>query len=136
MSEHPFPYAEPKHLGSKWDGLTGDELADLERGLKEASVLVREALKTGGIDPATVEGDVLETVVCRMVRRAFDPDPLMPSPVGADSQQISVGPFQRTFKFAGGAGQLYLGKADLRLLGLGRQKAFSIDLLAGTDYAS
>jgi len=64
-------------------------------------------------------------VVCRMIKRAYAvPD----EAVGVGSVQQGAGPYQSTLTFSNPAGDMYLTKADRRLLGCGGQKAFMIDL--------
>jgi hypothetical protein len=124
-------FATVQDLGSKWAHLTGDDLADVEAALEDASVMIRQAFRNAGRDLEAADPDVLRVVCARMVRQAFPPgsDDLS-FPLGAESTQIGVGPFQRTIKFAGGgSGRLWLGPDERRELGLRAHKAFSVDML-------
>lgn len=125
-------YATIDDLGSAWQHLTADETSDVENALEEASILVRAIVRNRGGDITTADAADLRVVVARMVRRACPQDDGAAEglPIGLESSQIGVGPFQRTFKFpSGGTGQVYLAKAEYELLGLNRARAFSLDLL-------
>ena len=126
-----MPFATISDLGSDWSSLTGSDLADVERALAEAEVMIRVAFKHARrpIDEEE-DGDVLKLVTCRMVRKAFPPaGESVQAPIGATSAQIGVGPFQTSMKYPGGSRQLWLGPTERNLLGLGSRQAFQIDVL-------
>lgn len=126
----PLRFAEITDLGTAFQNLTQEERIDAEIALEEASILVRTVLANRSVPLESVPPDVLKLVVIRLCRRVLADDDYISTPIGVESTQIGVGPFQRSFKFAGGSsGQLYLGKTEYELLGLHRQQVFSIDLL-------
>lgn len=74
-----------------------------------------------------LDPELVKDVVCAMVNRAA---PVEGTPAGAESTQMGVDIFQRTTKFGGGgANQLYLTKEDRKKLGIGGQRAYSVDLI-------
>lgn len=62
-------------------------------------------------------------VSCEMVKRAL----AAPGGIGVSSVQQGAGPYQETLTYTNPSGDLYLTKADRKLLG-GGQSAYSIDL--------
>lgn len=117
------PFATATDLGSRWRPLTPAEMETAGVLLADASqMIVDEAGGVPAVPPRT-----LERIVCSMVKRA------MSGPFGADlgveSTQVGAGPFQETLKFANPMGDLYLTKAERRALGIGRSRAFEVDLL-------
>jgi hypothetical protein len=89
----------------------------------------RSAPNIPGIDARLDLSDDLRRnatrVVCAMVQRAMDaPDD---AGFGIATVQETVGPFSRSFNYSNPTGDLYLTKAERRLLGGGVQRAGSID---------
>lgn len=74
---------------------------------------------------------VVVMIICQMVRRAMATPAI---PEGATSISQSAGPFATTLGFSSGGSNnsLYLTRAEKKLLGIGRQRAGSFDLLGGT----
>ena len=70
---------------------------------------------------ASASADAKKVVSCRMVIRAFGSDDDVSYPLGATQGSMTAGPYTQsvTFGSGGGAGELYLGKADKQLLGGG-----------------
>lgn len=94
--------------------------------LTMASAVVRaEARDVSSVDP-----ELLKLVVCEMVKTA------MKAPAdssGLSALNLSAGPFSQQASFRTDPDDLFLTKKHRRWLGMGRQRAFSIDLLKGID---
>jgi len=67
--------------------------------------------------------DAKRVVSCRMVIRAYATDEEVSYPLGATQGSMTAGPYTQSWTVGsgGGAGELYLGKADKQLLGGGNQ---------------
>ncbi|WP_435298534.1 hypothetical protein [Timonella sp. A28] len=124
-------FATVQDLGSKWAHLTGVELDDVNQGLGEATLMIRQAFKNAGRDITSADPEILKLVCARMVRNAFPQDSSAVNiPAGVETTQVGVGPFQRSFKFSGGASRrLWIGPDEMKLLGLQAKKMFSLDML-------
>ena len=119
------PFATVTDLETRWRDLTVEEMSRAQAFLEDASSLVMDEFP-GAHDasPAT-----LRRVVCAMVKRAM----AAPGGIGVASLMQGAGPFQQTTQFSNPTGDLYLTKSEKRSLGVGRQRAFEIDLLGGSD---
>ena len=117
------PFAIPAELEERWRPLTPEEVPRATALLLDASQQVMDECP-GAHDASPI---TLRRVVCAMVKRAM----AGPAGVGVNSFMQGAGPFQQTTQFSNPTGDLYLTKAEKRSLGVGRQKAFEIDLLAG-----
>lgn len=123
-------YATWQDVQARWRTLTVDEQALATTLLEDAAVELDGACPPS--DPPTArELSVRKIVSVRMVKRAMLSADA--GGAGVTSLQQSGGPYQQTQQFANPLGDLYLTKADKRLLGCGGQRAFSIDLLASGD---
>lgn len=109
-------------LEARWRPLSADEQAQATVLLGDASAIIRaECPGADDLDP-----DLTKMIACGMVKRAMS----VPAGLeGVTSLQQSAGPFQQAPQFANPMGNLYLTKADRKLLGCSRQRAFSIDLI-------
>jgi hypothetical protein len=111
-------------LEARWKTLSSAEQETATVLLEDASVIIRaEVPGADDLDP-----DLTKLVSCGMVKRAM---------IAADSEGISqdnrtAGPFSQQRSYANPMGNLYLTKQDKRLLGIGGQRAFSIDLIPPT----
>lgn len=124
----PEPFADVSDLETRWRPLAGVEVAKAHELLGDASGMLRT--EAPGIDDRIEQGlldaSIPRQVVCRMVKRA------MQGPVdldGVSSANQQAGPFANQITFANPSGDLYLAKQDRKLLGLSRQRAFTIDTL-------
>lgn len=120
------PFATVADLEARWRPLTPTETTTATALLDDASAMIRaeapgidQRVDDGQLDPA-----VPLMVVCRMVKRAMHT-----SGDGVTQQQQTAGPFSQMLSFSNPQGDMYLTKADRRMLGIGRQRAFSIDLV-------
>lgn len=126
------PFATVTDLEVRWRHLTPDEATQAVALLGDASVMIR--VESPGIDARILAGDLDPDaplqVVCRMVKRAMQgPEDL----VGVTTMQDTAGPFSHSLSFANPAGDLYLSKADRKMLGMSRQRAFMVDTLPDPD---
>lgn len=125
-------YAEIADLEARWRTLTADEKDRAEVLLEDAAVRL-DAQCPPSDPPTEQELAVREIVSCEMVKRA------MISASGSDgagvtSVQMGAGPYQQTTQYTNPTGDLYLTKADKRLLGCGAQVAFTVPMANDADY--
>ena len=119
------PFASPADLASRWRVLSDSEIVRANALIDDASSLIRDLCTDWNEKPEAS----LRRVTCAMVRRA------MTSPAGDDisgvsQQSMTSGPYTQQWTFSNPTGDLYLTKAERQSLGIGRQKAFEVDLLA------
>lgn len=120
------PYATAQDLSDRWRPLSPAEqtratvlLGDAGTKIRAAAPGVDDRLASGDLDP-----DVPLLVSVEMVRRAM----LAPVDQAPMTQvQQTAGPFSRSGTFANPTGDLYLTKAERRMLGGGGQRAFTVD---------
>lgn len=94
--------------------------------LKYASALMRAECPTAaGVDP-----EILRLVCCEVVKSAMKMPEADPN---LASMNMTAGPFSQQLSFRADADDLYLTRKHKRLLGCGRQRAFSIDLIGVPD---
>lgn len=125
-------FATVADLEARWRPLSDPEKARAAILLADASAQVR--VEAPGIDarltvvaPATVpelDPIIPRRVVADMVRRAMLAAPDQPA---LANYQTTAGPFSQSGTFVNPTGDLYITKAERRLLGIGRQRAFMID---------
>ena len=131
-------FATPEDLEKRWRPLLGPERDRAATLLEDASVMLRAEFpditaRTTAVPPALPELDpaVPRIVVCKMVKRSMLASVDQP-PVTA--QQQSAGPYAQSLTFANPTGDLYLTKAERRMLGYGGQEAFTIDVSPRSRY--
>lgn len=119
-------YATPADLAARWRPLTPDEQTKATVLLEDASVMI-----DGRCPPPPIGGPLIadlparKIVSCRMVKRAMLAAADAPS---VDSSSMAAGPFSQTLHYVTPSADLYLSKEDLRLLGVGRQQAFTVSM--------
>ena len=121
-------FASPADVASRWRALSDSEVVRATVLIDDASSLIRD-LCADWRDRSEMS---LRRVTCAMVRRA------MTSPAGDDAsgvsqQSMTAGPYTQQWTFSNPTGDLYLTKAERQSLGIDRQKAFEIDLLAARE---
>lgn len=123
-------YATTSDLEARWRPLTPAERDTADTLLGDAEAQLRSELPDLDARAAADAGVArnVTRVVCAMVRRAMAVDE---DAAGVATVQESAGPFSRSFNYSNPMGDLYLTKAERRLLGTGRLVAGSIDT-AGT----
>ncbi|QAB17129.1 hypothetical protein Leucomu_03610 [Leucobacter muris] len=125
------PFATVAELKVRWPGFPAgaDELAKVH--LADASQFILDVAPSAlRASPST-----RRRIVCKVVRRAMraDLDPELEELEGFESAQTGAGPFQDTLKPINPHGDYYLTGQEKRALGVGRQRAGSINMLAGRD---
>lgn len=116
-------YATQQDVADRWRELTPAEQTQATTLLEDAALLIDVAVG----HPATTEVELAAATIVsvRMVKRAMQLDII----AGAQSVTESNGPFSTTLNYGqGNTGELYLTKADRALLGIGKQKVFTIEL--------
>ncbi len=109
-------YATVEQVEAGFRSLDSDEQAICAALLEEAAVLI-DAVAAG------VSADAKRVVSCRIVRRGIGDGSASGIPMGASQgSQSALGYSQSwTMGTGGGAGELYLGKTDRQILGIGNQ---------------
>lgn len=122
-------FAEVSDLEARWRPLSIAEDATAEVLLLDAASMIRaECPDIDGrleADPPTLDPNIPLMVSCAMVKRA------MLAGTGSDAvSQTSqtAGPFSQQVTYANPMGNLYLTKAERKLLGCSQQKAFMVDM--------
>lgn len=122
-------FAEVSDLEARWRPLAPDERLRAAVLLEDASVLLRAESPTIDArlasEPPTLDAGIPRMIVCKMVQRAMQS--------GADAAAVSAlqqtaGPFSQSVTYSNPSGELYLTKSERKMLGVGTQRAFSIDL--------
>lgn len=119
-------YASVEDLKDIWpDFPTGGE-AHAETMIRYASAIMRaECPRLDMADP-----EIRRLVCCEMVKSAMKKPEADPN---LASMNMTAGPFSQQLSFRADADDLYLTRKHKRLLGGGRQRAFSIDLIGDRD---
>ena len=111
-------YANVAQVEAGFRTLTADERTACEEMLEEAALLI-DAYN----DQASL--DVKRIVSCRIIRRALG-NGSASVPIGATQGSMTAGPYTQSWTMSGGStGELYLGRTDKKLLGVGNQIGFS-----------
>ena len=125
-------FATVQDLEARWRILEPAERDRAKVLLEDAAVKISAAFR--GLD-TELSGELkeklsgeLRIVSCNMVKRAMFTD------AGVQSTQETVGPFSATHNFTNPTGDLYLAKADRKLLGLERQQIVSIMPMFGDSH--
>lgn len=127
------PFATPDDLAKRWRPLDSDETERATELLSDASAVIRTECpgidaKITPVPPATepeLDPGIPKMIVCAMVKRAMlvanDAD-------GVSATQQTAGPFSQSLTFSNPMGNLYLTKAEKRLLGCVAQEAFTVPM--------
>lgn len=109
-------YAAVEDVQAGFRTLTSEEQSKCASLLEEAAVLIDAVAKTA---PA----DAKKVVSCRIVRRSLgDGSEASAVPIGATQGSVSALGYSQSWTISNGsAGELYLGKTDKILLGLGNK---------------
>lgn len=94
---------------------TAEEEAVMAVLLEDAAVMIDACAPSAA-------AEAKKTVSCRMVLRAMGDGDGGGIPIGATQGSLTAGPYTQSWTVgSGSAGELYLGKADRALLGIGGQ---------------
>lgn len=119
------PFATVKDLKDRWPDFPvgADDFSEILLG--DASQYIVDVCST----VLDVSANTRKRVVCAVVKRSMVAQ--FADLEGVESMQMGAGPYQQTWKPTNPHGDFYLTKQEKLSLGCGRQRAFSIDLLAG-----
>lgn len=110
-------YASDEDVQAGFRILDEDEKEMCNALLKEAALII-DTYNKGASE------DAKKIVSCRMVRRAMgDADSSQSLPIGATQGSIAAGGYSQSWTIGGGgaAGELYLGRLEKKLLGVGNK---------------
>ncbi len=111
-------YADVSELEARWRPLTQEEQERASVLLCDASAML-DAL----VGDREVPTHILCMVACGMVQRAMSANA---DAFGLTQQTMTAGPYSQSWSYSNPSGDFYLTKAERQMLGLGRQKAYSI----------
>ena len=115
-------YASVKMVEAGFRTLSTEEKAQCEALLEEAGQI---------IDAYNINAshDAKAVVSCRIIRRAFGTGTAS-VPIGATQGTMTAGPYTQSWTMSGGStGELYLGRTEKKLLGVGNAIGASNPLL-------
>lgn len=127
MPETLTPFATTDDLEARWRDLSAAEKTRAAVLIDDASSLIR-ALRPGidaDIDADLMDPNLPRAAVCSMVRRAMQAGGAL---AGVTQVGQTTGPFSVQQTFSNPSGDLFLSAAEKKLLGIGRQRAFMVDL--------
>ena len=128
------PLATHGDLELRWHALTDSERAQADELLADASEIVRAhvAVYPETHDPSwwASHSRRLNLICCQMVRTAMQQQ-VSGVPDGVTQSTETTGPFTNSYSWASPDGFLRWSDSYLRILGLGGQRAFSIDMASG-----
>lgn len=122
-------YATVTDLEARWRALSADEQARAGVLLGDAAVILDAQCPPDADPPSDVEARKI--VACGMVQRAMS---VGADSVGVTSVQMGAGPYQETRQFSNPTGDLYLTRADKRMLKCGSAVAFTIPVVNDSEY--
>lgn len=105
-------YADVFDLEVHWRTLTDDERLRAEALLDDASAMLDAYITVDESDEQLMKR--LKIVVCNMVKRVMSTDDLY----GVTQQSMTAVGFSRQFSYANPTGDLYITKAEKRMLGI------------------
>lgn len=121
----PFPFATVDELKKRWPDFPPGAEEHARTLLEDASQFVLDVAPSA----AHAHERSRRRVVCAVVKRAMQAEA-----TGADGfEQVNIGtgPFSEGYKPLNPHGDFYLTSQEKKALGVGRQRAFEVDLLAG-----
>lgn len=121
----PFPFASADELRKRWKGMPDGVEDEAEVALEDASQFILD------IAPAarTAHQNTRRRIVCAVVKRSMETPEDM---VGMESNNLQAGPYMSQRRAVNPHGDFYLTKLEKRALGVGKQRAGEVDLLAGS----
>ena len=108
-------YATVAQVAAGFRDLSPAEEAKCMALLEEAAVII-------DVYNENASAEAKQLVSCFMVRRVLGDDSSIALPIGATQASVTAGPYSQSMTLgsgSGGSGELYLGRLDKRLLGLG-----------------
>lgn len=129
MTDEIEPFATADDLAARWHGLTDEECTKANVHLMD----VTEYIKARSPVWSRLQAErprLLVKVTCDIVRRIMQADS-SGLPGGVTQANQTAGSFSEQYSFAAATGDMYLRDDEKRLLGIGGQRAFSIDMSTG-----
>lgn len=120
-------YATVDEVAAGYRPFDSAEQPKCETLIKEAGVMIDAIARQACYDAKKL-------VVCRMVRRAMGSGESV-APMGATQGSVSALGYSQSWAFGGNAstGELYIGKAERQMLGLGNKIGASNPFVIGGD---
>lgn len=121
----PFPFASLDDLKKRWRDMPADLEGEAETSLEDASQFILD------IAPAAKYAHVntRRRIVCAVVKRSMQvPEDML----GMESNNMQAGPYMSQRRAVNPHGDFYLTKLEKQALGVGKQRAGEIDMLAGS----
>lgn len=124
----PFPFATVDELRKRWKGMPDGIEEEVQVALEDASQFILD------IAPAArkARANTRRRIVCAAVKRSMDTPE---ESVGVSQLQMGAGPYQQSRSFANPHGDFYLTKLEKKALGVTKQRAGEVDMLAGSRRA-
>lgn len=120
------PFATVTDLEQRWHTLTDEESEQAQTLLDDASLTIT------ALQPhwRQLDAGLLRMVTCNIVKRAMTTgsDGM---PAGVTQYNQTTGSFTDGYTFANPTGDLYLTATEKKLLGVGVQRAYRIDMATG-----
>lgn len=119
-------YATFADLQARWPGIPDSSQDRAEALLEDAAVILDTELPpVPDAEGEVPDARVRRLVSCSMVERILKGDGMAH---GVTQGSRTMGPFSESVTFSNPNGDLYLTKGERKLLGVGRQRAFTIDM--------
>lgn len=131
------PWATLDDIKKRWPELPPDREQQAEVLLEDATQYVLDIAPFTAASPAATR----RRIICSVVQRALQSklagaeDTTGGLGGGFETLQMSAGPYSSTYKPLNPAGDFFLTRQEKLALGIGKQRAGSIDLLEGASYA-
>lgn len=123
-------FATVSDVEARWRTLSDDEKTRATALLDDASAMLASMM--GGSDEVQGKETLLEIVCCNMVIRAMSAS--MADAFGVSQSSITAGPYTQSFSYANPGGDMYLTKAERRMLGISSGYIGTIEpRIGGTD---
>lgn len=117
-------FATVTDLEARWRALTGTERTQAETLLADASAFVAVELQRAGRSPTDpLVAPLLVGVVCAMVKRSMQASQ---TAAGVTQYTQSATPYSESFTYANPTGELFMTRAEKKLLGIGGQRIRSL----------
>ncbi len=122
----PDVFATVEDLEARWHTLTDSERTVAASKLADATDILKARCKDWQQQPV----NRLARICCAMVKRSMQSDVQNPNALTQFSQ--TAGPFSESGTYSNPNGDLYPLRSELKDLGVGRQKAYAVDMTNGS----
>lgn len=107
-------FADVSDIQARWRTLTSAEQARAAVLAEDASAMLASMVDFDVADLGQME--LLKVVCCNMVIRAMSASES--EAFGADSMTVTAGPYTQTYSYSNPSGDMYLTRAEKRMLGV------------------